>query len=198
MAILRVWDGTAWVEESVGVALPVIDTTALVKDPADGTKRTRIDTGAVATATTRTMTMPDADVNLALVSTALQNVVEDLSPQLGAQLDAQAHSIGYTVQTATGIVGTTDIDWRLGQMMLFVFGAGNETLTFTNPSKPGNFHLRLIQDGIGSRTVTWPTIDWQGKALPTLQTAASAKDWVGLIYDGTLWSAMLSENFGTP
>ena len=198
MAVLKQWDGTEWVEISVGALLPVADNVALVKDPTDGTKRTRIDTGAVSTATTRTITMPNADVNLGLVSTALQNVVEDLSPQLGGQLDAQSHSIGYTVQTATGVVGTTDIDWRLGQMMLFVFGAGNETFTFTNPSKAGNFHLRLIQDGVGSRTVTWPTIDWQGKALPTLQTAANAKDWVGLIWDGTLWSAMLSENFGTP
>lgn len=45
-------------------ALPVLDTTALVRDPSDGTKRMRIDVGAVATATTRVLTMPDQDVDL--------------------------------------------------------------------------------------------------------------------------------------
>lgn len=44
--------------------LPVLDTTAIVRDPADSTKRMRVDVGAVATATTRVLTMPDQDVNL--------------------------------------------------------------------------------------------------------------------------------------
>lgn len=45
-------------------SLPVDDTTSLVQDPVDGTKEMRIDVGAVSTATTRTLTMPDADVDL--------------------------------------------------------------------------------------------------------------------------------------
>jgi hypothetical protein len=44
--------------------LPVLDTTALVRDPADSTKRMRIDVGAVATATTRVLTMPNQNVDL--------------------------------------------------------------------------------------------------------------------------------------
>lgn len=46
---------------------PVDDTTPLVRDPADRTKKVRLDAGAVATATTRVITMPDADVDLSLV-----------------------------------------------------------------------------------------------------------------------------------
>ena len=49
--------------------LPVDDTTSIVQDPVDNTKQTRIDTGAVATATTRTITMPDVDVDLADIAT---------------------------------------------------------------------------------------------------------------------------------
>ena len=56
-----------WVEITQaggGAALPVDDTTSLVQDPTDNTKQTRIDTGAVATGTVRTITMPDQDVDL--------------------------------------------------------------------------------------------------------------------------------------
>jgi hypothetical protein len=45
-----------------GATLPVVDATSIVKDPVDGTKQMRIDVGGVATATTRVLTMPDADI----------------------------------------------------------------------------------------------------------------------------------------
>ena len=51
-------------EANVTAALPVSDATSLVKDPVDGTKQMRIDVGAVTTATTRVLTMPDQDVDL--------------------------------------------------------------------------------------------------------------------------------------
>jgi len=45
-------------------SLPVVDTVSIVEDPGDGTKEMRIDVGNVATATVRTLEMPDADVLL--------------------------------------------------------------------------------------------------------------------------------------
>lgn len=59
-------------EANVTASFPISDATALVKDPADGTKRVRIDVGTVSTATTRVITVPDADVNLGLVGSAVQ------------------------------------------------------------------------------------------------------------------------------
>ncbi len=56
--------GTTVVGATVAGLLPVVDTTSLVEDPADGTKEMRIDVGAVATATVRILTMPDQDVDL--------------------------------------------------------------------------------------------------------------------------------------
>ena len=44
---------------------PVIDTTPLVRDPVDNTRRMRIDVGLVAAGTTRVLTIPDRDVDLA-------------------------------------------------------------------------------------------------------------------------------------
>ncbi len=54
--------GTTLSSES---SFPVNDTTTLVQDPVDNTKRARIDAGAIAPSTTRTITMGDRDVDLA-------------------------------------------------------------------------------------------------------------------------------------
>jgi hypothetical protein len=54
--------GTTLSSES---SFPVNDTTALVQDPVDNTKRARIDAGAIAPSTTRTITMGDRNVDLA-------------------------------------------------------------------------------------------------------------------------------------
>jgi len=62
-------------------SFPVDDTTTLVRDPADNTKLLRIDVGAVATATTRVLTMPDADVDLAANSKAKFSTTSDASVQ---------------------------------------------------------------------------------------------------------------------
>jgi hypothetical protein len=61
-------------------ALPVDDTTELVRDPADNSKKVRIDAGAVATSTTRTILMPDNDVDLGLVGSAgsTSSLIENL------------------------------------------------------------------------------------------------------------------------
>lgn len=116
----------------------------------------------------------------------LSNVVEDTTPQLGGELDAQANSIGFTMQTATGD-GTTTVDWGNGNHMDFTFGAFNETFTFTAPAKPGVYTMSLKQDSVGSRTATWPaTVKWPGGTAPTLTTTATTGyDIVTFRYDGT-------------
>jgi hypothetical protein len=47
-----------------GADLPVVDTTSIVKDPADATKQARIDVGSVAAGTIRVITVPNQDVDL--------------------------------------------------------------------------------------------------------------------------------------
>ncbi len=56
-----------------GAGLPTDDTTAIVQDPLDNTKRMRIDVGAVTTATTRVLTMGDRDVDMASGGTFAEN-----------------------------------------------------------------------------------------------------------------------------
>ena len=126
----------------------------------------------------------------------LNNVVEDITPQAGGEFDFQAHSAGFTLQTYTGVVGTTTIDWTAGNKAKFTFGAGNETLAFTAPSKPCSLTLVVIQDSTGGRTITWPsTVKWVGGTAPTLSTAANAIDIISFFYDGTNYYGVASLNF---
>ncbi|NCD07118.1 MAG: hypothetical protein EOL97_13450, partial [Spirochaetia bacterium] len=69
-------------------------------------------------------------------------LILDTTPELGGELDAGAHSIGFTMQTATGD-GTTTINWKLGNKFKFTFGAQSETFTFTAPTKPCSLTLIL-------------------------------------------------------
>lgn len=95
-----------------------------------------------------------------------------------------------TKPTINGSIGafTTDTD---GATVTFnmsesnvhtVTLGGNRTLAVSNTSVGQSFVVRLIQDGTGSRTVTWfSTIKWPGGTTPTLTTTAAKIDVFGFI-----------------
>jgi len=99
------------------------------------------------------------------------------------------------MQTATGD-GTTTIDWGLGNFMYFTFGAQNDTFTFTAPANKGRMTLVLKQDGVGSRTATWPgTVLWPGGVAPTLSTGAADVDIITFFYDGMSYHGLFNGDF---
>jgi len=54
---------------------------------------------------------------------------------------------------------------------------GNRTLAVSNVTAGQFFYIRLLQDGTGSRTVTWfSTIKWADATAPTLTTTAARAD----------------------
>lgn len=62
---------------------------------------------------------------------------------------------------------------------------GNRTLALNNSATGKVFVIRLIQDGSGSRTVTWfSTIKWEFGIEPTLSTTAADVDVFGFICTG--------------
>lgn len=100
------------------------------------------------------------------------------------------------VQTATGD-GTTTIDWGLGNLFYFTFGAQNDAFTFTAPPGAAECKMWIKQDGTGSRTMNWAgvTILWPGDVEPTLSTGANAVDIIGLLWDGTSWHGLFNGDF---
>jgi hypothetical protein len=91
---------------------------------------------------------------------------------------------------------TVTFDLSAGNKQVVTLG-GNRTLALSNVLSGHTFILKLIQDGTGSRTVTWfSTVNWRGTggSAPTLSTAVSAVDVLGFIqtaantYDGFIVS----------
>jgi hypothetical protein len=79
---------------------------------------------------------------------------------------------------------------------------GNATLSFSNVPSSGvviAVTVELIQDGTGSRTVTWPgSVKWPGGVAPVLTTTAGKIDVVTLITrdGGTSWLGFVAgQNF---
>jgi len=76
---------------------------------------------------------------------------------------------------------TVTFDLADGNVQQVTLG-GNRTLALSNVAVGQRFVIRLIQDGTGSRTVTWfTTIKWVGGSAPTLTTTASKIDVFGFI-----------------
>jgi len=80
-----------------------------------------------------------------------------------------------------------EIDWEAATLFELTL-TDSPTFTFANEAAGRAVTLILIQDGTGSRTVTWPgSVDWPSATAPTLSTGAGDVDVVTLICrnDGT-------------
>lgn len=78
----------------------------------------------------------------------------------------------------------TAITLNMNQSLQKVTLTGNVTLTLTAPATACAGALVLIQDGTGSRTVTWPS-SVSGIRIPVVNPSASTRTVLNWIYDGT-------------
>jgi len=105
--------------------------------------------------------------------------------------------VGETLVTNGTSGAAATIDLENGNFYKITLTA-NCTLTFSNPpasGTAGSFTLFLVQDGTGSRTVTWPgTVDWADATAPTLTTTAAAVDVLTFITldGGTIWNGFVA------
>ena len=124
----------------------------------------------------------------------LNAVEDDTAPKLGGELNAQAHSIGFTEQTITSSSGSATIDWKNGNKATITL-TEDVTLSFTNPSYACNLQLKIVQDSTGGHALTLPSIKWAGGSVPTLTTTANAIDIISFYFDGTNYYGVASLNF---
>lgn len=121
----------------------------------------------------------------------------------GGPMDTNNNNVTEIKQaTFSGVVASTvsastaTIDWTSGSVQTVTLAYSASTIAFTAPSGVARLTLKVVQDASGSRTVTWPTIKWQGAAAPTLTTGANKIDILTFVYDGTSYYGMGSLNFG--
>lgn len=98
-----------------------------------------------------------------------------------------------------GAGGTATLDLSNANLHFVTMPAGNVTLAITNATIGQCFIVRILQDAVGGRTVTWfSTIHWAGGTVPVLTAGASHWDTFGLIvtasgvYDGYIIGQNLS------
>lgn len=80
------------------------------------------------------------------------------------------------------------ISWNaaLGQVATVTLG-GNRTLANATNLKVGTYILHIIQDGTGSRTLSFASqYKWPAGVAPTLTTTIGARDLISFVSDGTL------------
>lgn len=130
----------------------------------------------------------------------LQDKVDSLTQEFTAlklAYGVHAHtSIDGTQEIATDLVkvqnysaaagGTVTINLANGRTNHIQMPAGNITIALLNATVAKYFIIRIKQDSVGSRTVTWFSgISWPGNTVPTLTTTANHWDTFGFEVTGT-------------
>lgn len=147
----------------------VIDDTFTLADPDDNAKKFRMDGVGITTGNTRVLTVPDSDITVAGT---------DLAQEFSATQNFDA----------TTLTDAATIAWdTAANQVTSVTLADNRTFGApTNQKDGGVYVLIVIQDGTGSRTITWNSVfKWVGATAPTLSTAASSRDQFVFVSNGT-------------
>jgi len=84
----------------------------------------------------------------------------------------------HTINTYTPNAGATaTLDLANGNVHFITMPAGNITIAISNATVGDYFVVRILQDGVGSRTVTWfAGISWDGGNTPILTTTLNKAD----------------------
>lgn len=88
---------------------------------------------------------------------------------------------------------TATLDCSAAAIHSIQMPAGNITIALSNITVNQPIVIRIIQDGVGGRTVSWFSgIKWPGATAPILSTGASKVDVFGILctaagtYDGSI------------
>ncbi len=129
------------------------------------------------TTSTKTVTVDDLTAN-GLTSSAIGSTVQAFDADTAKTDVAQTYTAGQR-GTITTLTSASTVTPDFGASNHFTLTLG-QNLTIANPSnlvagQQGS--IFLIQDGTGSRTITWGSyFDWAGGSAPTLSTQSGSVD----------------------
>lgn len=115
------------------------------------------------------------------------DLIESLSIEHQSSGAHKVFRILHTLNSYTpSAAATATLNLTNGSLHLITMPAGNITIAISNASIGQYFVVRILQDGVGSRTVTWfDTISWDGGTVPTLTTTANKVDVFGFVVTGS-------------
>lgn len=107
-----------------------------------------------------------------------------------------SYNTAYANASTQTLTDGATINWNLfiGQVATVTLG-GNRTFAAPTNMRVGTYILHVIQDGTGSRTITWNSVfKWPAGVTPTLTTTAAARDVFSFVSDGTnMYGSMLPD-----
>lgn len=135
--------------------------------------------------------MASASLCRSLVERLVAAAVADFVVRFGGGREA--------IYAGTASTSSTTVNLTNGNSQTYTL-TSNTTITLAGATAGTSctLSLYLVQDGTGSRTVTWPAgVKWPGGTPPTLSTAASSRDLVVLesIDGGATWYGTFSLDF---
>lgn len=140
------------------------DATFRVQDNSDATKEIAFEASAITTATTRTITMPDADVDLGLIATAIQS-------------SEKAANNGVATLDAGGKIPASQLPSSVMEY-LGMWAASTNTPT--------------LADGIGNAGDVYLASDAGTVNFGAGAITFAAGDWV--VYSGSVWQKSINSN----
>lgn len=148
----------------------------------------------------RALTFSEGDANFTNLNTdKLENVVEDTTPQLGGNLDAQGNKVENvelddykeTIYTGGSTTGTITPDVANGNVQKISL-TGNITFNaFANPEAGQSMTLIIDTNGTGRTLTSTMLFSGGNKTLSTTDTV----DIMTVFYDGTTYYASLANDF---
>ena len=136
------------------------------------------------------MFFPAADT-IALVEGGVEVIRINSSANVGIGTSSPGAKLavvgtGYSPAITLTDGATLNWDTSLGQVAQVTLGGNRTFAAPTNLVDGGFYSLLIIQDGTGSRTISWNAVfDFTGGTAPTLSTAAGSKDLIAWRSDGT-------------
>jgi hypothetical protein len=98
----------------------------------------------------------------------------------------------YTATSTLTYAATTTVDWSVSNCFTITL-TGNVTLAFTNVVDGQTINIKFVQDGVGSRLWSNPSlVKWPGGTTIALSTPAASIDLLIVTYiSGTFMANML-------